>query len=159
MAKGTAPQGHDLHGTSGVTFGSADRWLDTVTYRVVMAAARALVRKGDLTIRLRDRAPVRLGDGVARDPDDASSIRINSVKFLRRIFTQPDLAVGEGYVDGEWTLVSGDLAKVIGTLLANDEILRQRLPVRILSTFAQILADPHKPIAIELPQASLYSKP
>jgi len=140
MAKSTAPQRQDLREASGVSFGSAGRWLDFLTYRAAMAAARLLIRQGNLTIQLRDEPPIVFGDGIG----NATAIKINSPGFLRRILPSPDLAIGEGYVAGEWDVVRGDLAKTIGTLLVNDEALRRTFVVRVLSALAQCLADPHK---------------
>lgn len=140
MAKSTAPQGQDLHGNSAVSFGSANRWLDYLSFHMGMAVARLVFRHGNLTIRFRNEAPVSLGDGTG----PASVVDINSTRFLRRLLPSPDLAVGEAYMDGEWRLATGDLAQAIGTLLVNDEDLRKRWIMRALSTVAQILANPHK---------------
>lgn len=140
MAKSTAPHGQDLHGNSAVSLGSASRWIDYLTFQIAMAAARLVFRRGNLTIRFRNEPPVTLGDGTG----PSSVIEIESTRFLRRLLPSPDLAVGEGYTAGEWRLANGDLGQTIGTLLINDETLREKLVVRALSTVARILADPHK---------------
>lgn len=140
MAKSTAPQGQDLRGNSGVSFGSVNRWLDYITFHLGMAVARLVFRRGNLTIRFRNEAPVSLGDGSG----PATIVEIDSPQFLRRLLPSPDMAVGEGYMRGEWSLASGNLADAIGVLLMADDDLRKRLIVRALSTVAQVLADPHK---------------
>ena len=105
-----------------------------------MLAARPVLRKGNVEITYRDQAPVFLGDGDG----PPCKVRINSARFLRRILPSPDLAVGEGYMDGEWDLRSGDLAKFIGTLLYNDERLRERAVMKGLTALYGCLIDPHK---------------
>jgi cyclopropane-fatty-acyl-phospholipid synthase len=144
MAKGTAPQEHDLHdaspGAAGLPFKSAAWWLDGFTYRAAMLLGRLLVKSGRLTVGYRDEPATVMGDGSG----DLYAVQIKSAKFLRRLLTSPDLAVGEGYVDGEWDVREGDLAKAIGLLLVNDEALRETLPVKAASAIAQCLASPHK---------------
>ncbi len=140
MANGTAPQQNDLHDAADASFGSKDRLLDELSYRIAMLAARPVLRKGNVEIAYRDDPPVVLGDG-AGPPFKA---HISSARFLRRILPSPDLAIGEGYVDGEWDLQSGDLAKFIGTLLRNDEALRERLAMKAIIAVYDCLSDPHK---------------
>jgi cyclopropane-fatty-acyl-phospholipid synthase len=140
MAKGTVPREDELRGAPGASFASKDRWLDHVTFRIAMLAAKPAFRKGRVEIAFRDEPPVILGDGTGAP----CKVRINSARFLRRILPSPDLAIGEGYVDGEWELLEGDLAQFIGVLLRNDDDLRQRVTMKALSTIVQCLADPHK---------------
>jgi len=144
MAKGTAPQEQNLHDASpeaaDLPFKSAAWWLDGLTYRAAMLLGRLLVKSGRLTVGYRDEPATVLGDGSG----DPYAIQIKSTKFLRRLLPSPDLAVGEGYVDGEWDVREGDLAKAIGLLLVNDEALRETLPVKAASAVVQCLANPHK---------------
>jgi cyclopropane-fatty-acyl-phospholipid synthase len=140
MAKGTVPREDELREASVASPASKDRWLDHVTFRIAMLAAKPALRKGRVEIAFRDDPPVVLGDGTGA----LCKVRINSARFLRRILPSPDLAVGEGYVDGEWELLEGDLAQFIGVLLRNDDDLRQRMTMKALSTLIQCLADPHR---------------
>lgn len=140
MAKSTAPQGQDLHGNSAVSLGSDRRWVDYVTFQLAMAAARLTLRHGTVTFRYRNETHVTLGDGTGAP----AVIEILSARFLRHLLPSPDLAVGEGYINGDWQVASGDLGKAVGTLLVNEEALAQKLVTRALTTVAQILADPHK---------------
>ena len=50
MAEDTAPRDDELGGRSGTTPGSRERWLDQVTFRVAMLAARPTLRKGRVEI-------------------------------------------------------------------------------------------------------------
>lgn len=140
MADGTAPREDELHDASHASSGATFRWLDPLTFRVAMLAAKQSLRRGRVEIAFRDDPPVILGDGSGA----RCRVRINSARFFRRLFPSPDLAIGEGYVDGEWDLLEGDLAHFIGVLLRNDEDLRQRVAVKALSTLFECLADPHK---------------
>jgi cyclopropane-fatty-acyl-phospholipid synthase len=99
-----------------------------------------LVKSGNLSISYRDEPPTALGDGSG----EAYAIHINDPSFMRRILPSPELTVGEGYVDGDWDVRKGDLAKVIGLLLVNEEIIAQTLPARAMSAVVQCLASPHK---------------
>lgn len=140
MAKGTARREDELRDASGASPGSQDRWLDSLTFRIAMLAAKPSVRRGRVEIAFRDDPPVILGDGTGAP----CRVQVNSTRFFRRLFPSPDLAIGEGYVGGEWDLLEGDLAHFIGVLLRNDEDLRQRMAVKALSTLFDCLADPHK---------------
>jgi cyclopropane-fatty-acyl-phospholipid synthase len=144
MAKGTAPQEQDLHDaaprTAAASFESAGRWLDSLTYSVAMLVGRLFVKNGNLTVSYRDARPAVLGDGSGAP----YTIRIKSAQFLRRAFTAPDLAIGEGYVDDEWDLREGDLAKAIGLLLVNETALHETMPVKAACALLQCLVSPHK---------------
>jgi cyclopropane-fatty-acyl-phospholipid synthase len=140
MAKGIVSQEDELRDAAGASRGSKDRWLDQVTFRIAMLAAKPALRKGRVEISFRDDPPVVLGDGSGAP----CRVRINSARFLRRILPSPDLAIGEGYVDGEWELLEGDLAHFIGVLLRNDDELRQRMAMKALTAVFECLADPHK---------------
>jgi len=140
MAEGTAPRRDDLHDAASASLGSTNRRLDDFTFRVAMLAARSVLRSGNIEITYRDDPPAVYGDGAGHP----FKVQINSARFLRRILPAPDLAIGEGYVDGEWDLKSGDLANLIGTLLRNDEELRQRAAMKVLTVLYDCLVDPHK---------------
>lgn len=140
MANDTAPERDELHGAAGASFRPKDGWLDQLTYRIAMLAARSVLRQGKIEIAYRDNPALLFGDGDA----SPCRVQIESPRFLRRLIPSPDLAIGEGYVDGEWTLRSGDLGELIGTLLRNDEALRARAAMKVLSVLYGCLADPHK---------------
>jgi cyclopropane-fatty-acyl-phospholipid synthase len=140
MAEGTAPHRDDLHDATRASFGSKDRLLDELACRIALLAARPLIRSGNIEIAYRDEPPAVFGDGAGCP----CKVHINSARFLRRLLPAPDLAIGEGYVDGEWDLRSGDLANLIGTLLRNDEVLRERAAMKVLTALYDCLVDPHK---------------
>jgi cyclopropane-fatty-acyl-phospholipid synthase len=144
MAQNTAPQESEFGDTRGNrrsgSAGSEDRWWDRLAFHVTMLAARPLFRRGRLEVIYGDKGPVALGDGSG----PICRVRLDSARFLRHLLPTPDLAIGEGYVDGQWTLTEGDLAQLIGLLLRNDEILRERVAMKALSLLFRCLADPNK---------------
>lgn len=144
MAKGTAPQEQDLRdapsAATGAPFESAGWWLDNLTYRVAMLMGRLFVKNGSLTVSYDGASPTVLGDGRG----DPYTVQIMSTGFLRRILPSPDLALGEGYVDGAWDVRDGDLANVIGLLLVNEEAAHDTLPVKTACALLQCLVSPHK---------------
>lgn len=71
-------------------------------------------------------------------------MRVDNTRFLRRALTKPDLAVGEGYMDGDWQLQQGDLATFIGRILLNQEALVQRPAFRAFTAIQNWLSDPHR---------------
>jgi len=48
MANDTAPERDELHGAAGASFRPKDGWLDQLTYRVAMLAARSVLRQGKI---------------------------------------------------------------------------------------------------------------
>jgi cyclopropane-fatty-acyl-phospholipid synthase len=84
-------------------------------FRAWMLAARAFVRSGNLRVRYRNSAETTLGDGAG----PAYTIDVDSCRFLRRMALSPEIAFGEGYMDGGWRTRNSKLADVIGLLLKN----------------------------------------
>ncbi|MEM9684932.1 MAG: class I SAM-dependent methyltransferase, partial [Pseudomonadota bacterium] len=140
MAKGTAPQGRNLDGATDVTFGSAGGWLDHLTFRLVFAALSPMLKFGTLNVRFRDQPPIVLGD----ETGTPNTVRVNSARFLRRMFLSPDLAIGEGYMNGEWDVETGDLATLVNMLLASENAVFEKRWMKGLISVLHLLMDPHK---------------
>ncbi len=72
------------------------------------------MREGTLNVTYPDGARRRYGRG---SPE--AGVRITSADFLRRLVLGPELAVGEGYVDGLLEVEGDDLAGLLALLLEN----------------------------------------
>lgn len=75
----------------------------------------ALVRTGDLTLKLPGAAPLRLGDGTG----PALVARVTSAAWAARIAAKPGLGVGEAYMDGGLVLEQGRIGEFIDLIGAN----------------------------------------
>ncbi len=140
MAQHNAPPGPNFHDTVDAKHRSTDPVFDTVIYRLFVPLIRSLIRTGNLALCYRDNPAIPVGDGDG----DFCSMRVDHTRFLRRALAQPDLAVGEGYMDGEWHLQQGDLATFIGQILLNQEALLQRPAFRALTAIQDWFSDPHR---------------
>ena len=79
---------------------------------------RRVVRSGSLKVLLPDGEAIMVGDGAAAD---AVTIRIRDGRTMRRLALNPDLALGEAYMDGGLTVergTIGDFVDLIGRNLA-----------------------------------------
>jgi cyclopropane-fatty-acyl-phospholipid synthase len=83
--------------------------------RLLDRLLRDLVGQGSLSLALPDGSTRRYGDGTAPDV----SMRITDPALLRRLVLQPDLALGEGYMDGTITIEGDDLHGMFTLLMAN----------------------------------------
>lgn len=82
---------------------------------MLVKAVTGLVRQGDLTITLPDGRARRFGDGGG----DAVAIRLTDPALPRKLMRNPELALGEAYMDGTLLLEAGDLRALL-TLLARN---------------------------------------
>ena len=81
---------------------------------VLKAALSRIIRKGTLTLQLPDDRVLRFGKGepvVAANMQDWNTVR--------RVAFNPDLALGEAYMDGTLTLTRGDIYDLLALCLAN----------------------------------------
>lgn len=140
MAQHNAPPGSNFHDTVDAEHRPAGPAFDTFVYRLFVPLVRSLIRSGNLAICYRDSPGIPIGDGDG----DFCAIRVDNTRFLRRALAQPDLAVGEGYMDGEWHLQQGDLATCIGRILINQESLLQSPAFRAITAVQNWLSDPHR---------------
>jgi len=102
--------------------------LRQIEFQAWMLAGRAFVRTGDLHIRYRGGPETVLGNGVG----PSLTMDVQSCSFLRRLLSSPDIAFGEGYMDGGWRTREKDLAGIIGVMLQNQTRVVQWLPMRAL---------------------------
>ncbi|WP_232237141.1 SAM-dependent methyltransferase [Thiosulfatihalobacter marinus] len=77
-------------------------------------ALRSMLRKGTLAIRLPDGAVRRYGHGAPH-----STIAIHDWATLRRIALNPDLALGEAWMEGTLTVERGDLYDFLALCMSN----------------------------------------
>lgn len=140
MAKGTAPHSRNLEDANDASFGSAGGWLDHLTFRLVFAILNPFIKFGTLNVRFRDQPPIVMGDETGAP----LTVRINRARFLRRMFLSADLAIGEGYMNGEWDMENGDLAALTNMLLASENALLEKPYMKALVGAVHCLMDPHK---------------
>jgi cyclopropane-fatty-acyl-phospholipid synthase len=76
---------------------------------------RAMVREGALTVRFPDGTAATFGDGTG------PSVRmvIHDPGLVGRLVRAPDMALGEGYMDGAFTIENDDLPNFLALLLHN----------------------------------------
>ena len=74
-----------------------------------------LIRRGTLTIHLPDGTVQRHGDNTQPEV----TVRVTDPTVLARIVRNPDLALGEAYVDGTFTIDGDDLRGFLTMIIAN----------------------------------------
>tara|TARA_R110002110_G_scaffold3665_2_gene18939 strand:- start:12504 stop:13880 length:1377 start_codon:yes stop_codon:yes gene_type:complete len=79
-------------------------------------ALRRMIRKGRLGLRLPDGETRVYGQGAPR-----SAIAIHDWPTLRRIALNPDLALGEAWMNGALTVEEGDLYRFLALCLVNSD--------------------------------------
>src|SRR5690348_3588626 len=96
----------------------------TLTARCAHAALarllRRVIRTGHLTVIAPDGAPITAGESAA---SGGVTVRIRDWRTLYHLVTDPDLALGEGYMDGAITVEAGeisDLLDLVGRNLETD---------------------------------------
>jgi len=82
-----------------------------------------IVKTGDLHVTMPDNSQHRYGDGTAPHV----SITFHDPSLPLRMIRNPDLAVGEGYMDGGLTIENDDLRGFLTLAVSN--IARQRRPI------------------------------
>lgn len=110
--------------------------LQKTEFRAWMPVVRMLVREGNLRIRYRGETEAVLGNGKG----PLYTIDVDSCRLFRKATFSPDLALGEGYMDGVWRTPERDLAKVIGLLLKNQIKLMSRPPLRMVGKIQDVIA-------------------
>ncbi|MFN0116394.1 MAG: class I SAM-dependent methyltransferase [Paracoccaceae bacterium] len=76
-----------------------------------------LIRSGSLTVVFPDGATRRFGDGTRPE----ATVRLTDPDLPKRLALNPDLAVGEAYMNGTLTVDGDDLHSLLGLLLRNVE--------------------------------------
>jgi cyclopropane-fatty-acyl-phospholipid synthase len=77
------------------------------------------VRRGAMTVTLASGERFSCGDGTG----DPVAVRFLTHEAERRILLNPELALGEAYMDGSFVVEQGSLADVLGVLFDQPEIL------------------------------------
>ncbi len=77
---------------------------------------RHLIRQGALQVRFPDGTVRRYGDP---EQGDSVAITLHDSSLPRRIVLSPDMAVGEGYMDGHLTIEGDDLYGFLGLAIRN----------------------------------------
>ncbi len=76
------------------------------------------IRKGSLTIITANGQSFVCGDGAGTPV----AIRFQSAKAQRRLLFDPELALGELYMDGELTMERGSIADLLAIVLSQPEM-------------------------------------
>jgi cyclopropane-fatty-acyl-phospholipid synthase len=79
------------------------------------AMLRRLLRRGALVVEMPDRRTRRYGDPAAPAP----VVRIRDEATAKRLVLNPELALGEAYMDGGLTVEGDDLHALMATLVSN----------------------------------------
>lgn len=79
---------------------------------------KRILRKGNITLHLPDQSTVCLGDGQGRPV----SVRLTNSAIVSRLIMDPELALGEGYMNGEITVDGDDLHGLLEIVVRNVEI-------------------------------------
>ncbi|PZQ95859.1 MAG: SAM-dependent methyltransferase [Cereibacter sphaeroides] len=77
--------------------------------------ASGVLQEGNLTLHLPDGTSRHYGDGNG----PAVELTIHDPGLIRRLVRNPDLALGEGYMDGAYTIRDDDIAGLLQVLLVN----------------------------------------
>ncbi len=84
--------------------------------KLIFRTVERLVKKGSLTITTASGATRSFGDG---NPPTVS-VRFRSAATQRRVLTDPELRLGEAFVDGDLVLEDGSIIELLELLLSQD---------------------------------------
>ncbi len=76
---------------------------------------RSVIRTGTLSLTFPDGRQARFGDGTGRP----MAVTIHDPRLPGRILRSPDMALGDGYMDGAYTIADDDLPGFLALLLGN----------------------------------------
>lgn len=107
---------HPFHRVSGVTVG---RSIGASMDRVLRYFLGQFVRRGTMTFTVASGAKFTCGDGSGK----AVSVRFLSERTQRRILLNPELALGEAYMDGTFVVENGTIADALANLLDQPEMV------------------------------------
>ncbi len=83
--------------------------------RALRATLRRMIRRGSLTVHFPEGQTARFGDGGT----PAVTLTSADAGFARRFLLNPEMAVGEGYMDGSLTIEGDDLHGLFELVLRN----------------------------------------
>jgi cyclopropane-fatty-acyl-phospholipid synthase len=109
------------------------RWARPALRRLL----QPIVRKGSLTVLLPDAEPIVVGD---RSTGGAVTVRIRDGRTALRLALNPDLALGEAYMDGGFVIERGtiwDFLDLMGRNLADRRAGPPGAPARLSSRIRQ----------------------
>jgi cyclopropane-fatty-acyl-phospholipid synthase len=101
-----------------------------VLQHLLVRNLRNLLREGNITLHLPDQSIVYLGDGNGRPV----SVRLRGSGIVSRLILNPELALGEGYMNGEITIDGDDLHGLLETLVRNVKIHKPVWWMRAINT-------------------------
>ena len=87
--------------------------------RLLRYFLRQFVRRGTMTFTAASGAKFACGDGTGRPV----SVRFSSPRTERRILLNPELALGEAYMDGTFVVEDGSIADALAILLDQPEMV------------------------------------
>jgi cyclopropane-fatty-acyl-phospholipid synthase len=76
---------------------------------------RSVIREGTLELQFPDGTAIRAGDGTGHPV----RVTIHDPRLPGRLVRSPDLALGDGYMDGAYTIAGDDLPGFLALLLSN----------------------------------------
>ena len=91
---------------------------------------KSLLREGNITLHLPDQSTVCLGDGKGQPV----SVRLAHSGIVSRLIVNPELALGEGYMNGEITIDGDDLHGLLEIVVRNVKIQTPVWWMRAIST-------------------------
>lgn len=96
--------------------------------RLLRPMLRRLIRQGSLEVQVADEPPFVVGDGSG----PPLSVRIADRRAVLALLLNPDLALGELYMDGRLSMQKGDIADLIALGMINLRLSTPPLPVRLV---------------------------
>ena len=99
--------------------------------RLLSIFLKRLIRQGDLVVVYPDERSIRYGDGST----PAATMRLHARALPRKLLVNPDLALGEAYMDGTLTVDQDDIYGLIKLLVVNltlqPNVLHYRWPAHL----------------------------
>ena len=89
---------------------------------------RSLLREGSITLHLPDKSVARIGDGLG----PLVVVRLTTSAVVRRLVWNPELALGEGYMNGEITIDGDDLHGLLRVVVSNFDVQASSLWMRAI---------------------------
>jgi cyclopropane-fatty-acyl-phospholipid synthase len=88
---------------------------DVMWTRLLKTMLRSVIRKGMLDLQFPDGTHMRFGDGTGIPV----AVTVHDPRLPGRLVRSPDLALGDGYMDGAYTIADDDLPGFLALLLSN----------------------------------------
>jgi len=84
--------------------------------RLLQAALTRFIRTGNLQVVVGDGRPLEFGDGTGPE----IVMRFANRRALTRMFLNPELRLGEAYMNGDFVLTSGTIAELLALLMSQE---------------------------------------